>query len=258
MSFLEQFRISLGDFRSYRRLSAQPFGRSFAFLVLFLVLIFAVGGIKFSFQYKGFMREAVNQVSTNVPEFTLANGKLTVDGPLPYKYTDNNGIIVIDTANELGPDIIDAYPQGIYIDADRMILKQPGTTRQLLWTELGNVTLTKADLISFLQSLDWLLIVIAIFYFIWLLVSKMFGILVLSLVALVVNAALKVGYDYTRLLNISLYSMVVPTLISFGRAMVGVAVPNWWIIHWGVAIAYVVLALKSASDELPVAPPPAA
>lgn len=258
MSFIEQFRISLGDFRSYRRLSAQPFGRSFAFLVLFLVLIFAVGGIKFSFQYKGFMREAVAQVAAKVPEFTLANGKLTVDGPLPYQYSDDNVIIVIDTGSELGPDVIDAYPQGIYVDADRMVLKQPGATRQLLWTELGDIRLTKADLIGFLESLDWLLIVIGIFYFIWLLISKMLGILVLSLAALIANASLRVGYDYTRLLNISLYSMVVPTLISFGRAMVGVAVPNWWIIHWGVAIAYVVLALKASRDELPVIPPPVA
>ncbi|MGE5560878.1 MAG: DUF1189 domain-containing protein [Chloroflexota bacterium] len=256
MSFFEQFRVSLGDFKSYRRLAAQPFGRSFTFLVLFLVVIFAVGGIKFTIDYKTFMNEALQQVAENLPEFRLADGKLTVDGPMPYQFADNDTMIVIDTTGQLTPDIIDSYSQGLFIDADRMVMKQPAQTRQILWSELGPVTFTKADVITLMQSLDWLLVVFGILYFVYLLLSKMFGILVLSLVALIANAIIKSGFDYARLWNVALYSMVVPTLVSFCRAMIGVSVPNWWIIHWGIAVAYIIIALRSAKEELPVAPPP--
>lgn len=256
MSFLEQLKISLGDFKSYRRLSALSFGRSFTFLVLFLVAIFAIGGIKFTINYRSFMSEAVTQVTSNLPDFTLANGTLSVSGTMPYQWSTPDSIIVVDTTGQVDPNVINSYPQGVYIDANRIIVKQPTQTQQLLWSEFGPISFTKADVVNFMQSLDWLLVVFGIFYFIWLLLSKMFGILVLSLVALVANAIIKSGFDYSKLWNIALYSMVVPTLVTFGRAMIGVQVPNWWIIHWGIAAAYIALALKTAKSEEAAVPPP--
>lgn len=255
MSLLEQFRISIGDFRSYRRLATQGFGRSFTFLICLVTLVFLISGSQLALGFREIATQGLDYVRNQVPDFHVTDGKLVVDAPMPYRFEADDSLIIVDTTGGTSPDAISAYPQAVLIDAERIIIKDTSQTRMIYFTELGADGFTKADVLTLIDSLDWLLGVFAVGYYIWLVISKLLAVFLLSLGALIINSSLRTNLNYQQLWNVSLYASVVPTLVSVLIGLVGGLNGIGVIAYWGLGLFYVASALRAGTAAVSPAPP---
>ena len=73
--------------------------------------------------------------------------------------------------------------------------------------------------------------------------TKVFGILVLTLIAFLPNSLFRQQLTFQNLWNVAIYSSTLPTLIKLVNSVLGSPLKSVFLIYWGVAITYVFLGI---------------
>ena len=120
----------------YNEIAEQGFGKSFKYLVLFLLLVGLLIGGKFSFVIKTGLQQANQWISENLPgkmkeylpqQIEIKNGKLSVDAEQPFiRLLAEEGAFIVDTTGKITS--LDDYKNGLLITETKLIFKQTKPT----------------------------------------------------------------------------------------------------------------------------------
>ncbi|HHY35141.1 MAG TPA: DUF1189 domain-containing protein [Firmicutes bacterium] len=251
MSLVEQFVTSFGNFKGYRKLATLGFGKSFVFLLVFLIVVSVICGLKFA----ATINQVIDAIVVNIPDFVLARGTLTLIPNIPVRYELGSQVLIIDTTGDTtAEEFVASYRDGLFIGPYQLILMSQGRAQMLPWSELNptQAPVTRDDFIEMLDVVKpWRFLAIPV-YFVVKLIVKLLHILILSIAALVLNSIIGSQYDYPKLWNISLYAMVPITLLETVKTVADLPVPFWKGLYWLGAlgiVAVVLIKLKKTPTE---------
>ncbi|MBE3519545.1 MAG: DUF1189 domain-containing protein [Firmicutes bacterium] len=252
MSLVEQFVTSLGNFRGYSRLATLGFGKSFVFLLVFLVAVSIICGVKFS----ATISRIVDAIVANTPDFVLVRGTLTLIPNVPVRYELGSHVFILDTTGDTTPEgFIRSYQDGVFVGRDNLILKSRGRLQVFPWSDLNpmDAPVTKDDFVEMLDAArPWRFLAVPV-YFVVKLPTKLLHILILSVAALVLNSIIGSQYDYPQLWNISLYAIVPVTVVETLKTVASLPIPFWKGLYWlgalGVVTAVLVKLKKTPTED---------
>ncbi|MCD6093461.1 MAG: DUF1189 domain-containing protein [Candidatus Omnitrophica bacterium] len=268
----------------YKEIAKQSFGRSFKYLILFLLLVSLLIGGKFTIALKGGMQKAEQWINENLPEkikeylpeqMEIKNGELSVSVEQPFIKSENKEFaFVIDTTGQITS--LDNYKNGLLITKTKMILKQTKPTggveiKEQDFAEIESLTIRRGDETrgeiaefispqkSFILTYDLLnrwarklwqiaFLPIFIFLFIYFLIAKFLQLFLFSPVSLITNTLAKVELQYKDLLNIGVYALTPATFLATLFLLFNVVIPAFGLIYILIYSAFLVLGVLNSRD----------
>jgi len=244
MNLIEQFRNSMLDFRSYHSLSRIKGSKSFLYIFLLFLLVYAISSIYNGVQINNAIDMLQRSLVNNIPDFNLSNGKFFFAGEMPFQIEEKGFVFIIDTTGHTTVDDIKNTDNGILITEDELIVSQMGKTEITPLSMLAPIEISKNQVVQFLPTLKALIYIIFAAGFIFAFAGKLFGILVLSLVAKIATAIFRQKLTFLNQWNIAIYASTLPTLIKLIHTLSGSPLGGYlFFIYWGLAITYVFLGI---------------
>ena len=252
MTLVDQFVTSLSNFEGYRKLAKLGFGKSFVFLLVFLVLVSFVCGLKVA----ATIDKLIDAAAVNLPDFVLIRGRLATIPNVPVEYRFGSQVLLIDTTGKTTPELFArTYGDGLFFGPEGLVVKSQSRIEMIAWSDLNptQAAITRDDLLDILYAArPWRFLAIPL-YFVAEFLVKLLHILILSVAAVVLNSIIGTRYEYPALWNISLYAMVPVTLLEVLKNVSGLLLPFWRVLYWTAAVALVAVVLtklkKTAAEE---------
>lgn len=235
------------DFKFYKEIFQQPFGKTLRYLLSLVILVTIVLGIRYGIGFYKFSKETLKWVEENAPVVEITDGIVTADVNQPYLAEGKGFVMVIDTTGETAR-ISEKYKAGILLTKDRLIVKHDEVRTQEF--ELSKIKSFKLDKNTFkkwrklfVYVLMPFMVVMQFFYFT---IAKIVQVLLTGLVVLIFKPAVK----YSNILNICTYALTPVTILSLIVTLVSPRpIPFFWLIYLGMYIAFVTGAVKQCSLE---------
>ena len=253
MGFFRQIKDSFTNFESYREFAFQKKGKTFKYFILLFTLTFLIGGLRFVFDFNAGAAGVRETVEQQVPEFRLENGELFVSGEQPIILGDDgHTVMIIDTTGQTQESALNNYAEGVLVFRDRLITKQNYQQRVILFTEFKEISFDKQDVIGLLPMLKWLLVLIAVFAYVFKSVWVLITVLILALIGMIFNSNDKSGLKFENLLNMAVYAFTLPWLVEMLKNLAYPALPMFWVIKWGLAVYILYRGIKAVAAKPPV------
>ncbi len=272
----------------YKEIVNQSFGRSFKYLILFLLLVSLLIGWKFSLTLKKGMGEAEQWINENLPgkiqeylpeQIEIKNGQLSTTAKQPFmrSFAEGEGVFIIDTTGKVSS--LDDYENGFLLTKTKMILKniKPDGTVEIKerdFADIDSLTIRRGDeargeIIEFISPqksfvltydlLDrwarniWRIAFLPafVFLFIYFLIAKLIQLFLFIPVSLITNRVVNAKLEYKNLLNIGVYALTPPTFLATLFLLFNVAIPEFGLIYILIYSAFLVLGVINASRRTP-------
>ena len=250
MNLFEQFGNSLWNFRSYRSLSQTKGGKSFLYIFLLFLLVYLIGSIFIGAQMNIFVDYLQSAMAENVPDFRLTNGSFSFEGEMPYRIEDEGFVMVIDTTGQTTVENFENTMNGILITKDEIVTFNMGKQDVTPFSMMGPLEISKGQIVQFLPSLKALVVILLAVWYLFAFAGKLFGILILTLIAMIATSIFQQRLTFLNQWNIAIYASTLPILIKLINTLLGGPLTGFlFFIYWGLAITYVFLAIYHISDS---------
>ena len=251
MAFLRRFWTSLTGVRNYQSLVAAGFGRAFGHICLLIVILAIAYGIR-DFGKARDVLDFLAQEVVKWPDFRLQDGRFQFAGQMPFVSVQENMAFIIDTEGEGGRAIFDQYPEAILLTETTGLLQEPDTkTTPINWSDLP-FEASRDGLARSMPGWVWpITALIVLGLLLGNLIAKGFSALLLGLVGLAAGGG-RVSYGQTY--QVSLYALTGPILLSLAKNLLYPKLPFFFLLYWGWALAYVILAVLAMKKDLANAP----
>lgn len=257
MSFFRQVKDSFTNFEEYREIAGQKRGRTFKYFIILYTLVFIIGGLRMAWNFNAGAAQLAETVREEVPEFRLADGVLTVEGPQPIVIDgDNATAMIIDTTGQVDESVLSNYDEGIFVSGTKIVNKQYSGTNEYKFADYKQMSLDKQKLLSYLPMIKWLLPVLAFLMYlvkmVWVLVTTV----ILALIGLMINSARKGQLDFNNTWNMAVYAFTLPWLLEMIKNLAYPMMPSFWLLKWGIAFFILFKAIEAVTrpavtDEVP-------
>lgn len=245
-----RFFYSITSFAKYRLFLRQGVGRAVVYLLLLSTLLSCAVYIPAGIQYDGIVDELTANYDTIIPDFTLANGKLQVDGKMPIVVDESAYPIVIDTSPDAEDKILPKYDIVMLITSDKIIQKNYANKQVTYLSAFQGLELTRDNIAQTLPLMKPIGVFIFVLLAIGFVCGKFISALIISLIGLTINSAMKTNLSYRNIFKISIYSMTMPLLVCTIPSIVPVTIPFLWILFYILASVYVYGAIRSIRREI--------
>ena len=257
MNFFRQVKDSFTNFSSYQNVSAQKAGKTFKYFFLLFTLIFIIQGTRFTYKFNAGTAEFVASVKDQIPEFTLANGKLKVEGQQPLLVEGTNSTaLIIDTTGKTDESVLDKYNEGVFVSQDKVVNKQDFQRKEISFADMKQITLDKQKLMGYLPLIKWLLVIIGIFAYVfgsaWALITSF----ILALIGLIINSTMKGKLELGNSWNMAVYALTLPWLLEMLVNLILPTAPYLWAVKWGLAIFLLYKGIEATVKPAPNGEPP--
>ena len=239
-SFIEKLKLSIYEKKFGAGIRQEKTAQSVKYLVIVMAVIGSIIMIKADFKMYYGLDKFTTTLKNDYPDFELKDGYLFCQGDMPFIIQEKDDIIIIDTTGKTDASVMNSYSNGALITQSTLVYKKSLVeSRTYNLSDMKMFNFTKAGLIKFIHNclIPGLIVVFlfgAFFIYLW----KMIGVFFLSLIAFVVSKVVSVDMDYQNLFKISIYAIVVPTIIDSGLDLAGVNIPHFWIVYYAIAIYY--------------------
>lgn len=228
--------------------------------ILFLVVLMSILGsaylIKGNIGIYDSVKEFRAYMTTDFPDFELKDGVFTCSADTVYKKVNDNGAIIIDTHGHSGLESLDGFDEGMVVTSSQLLMKQKsGEIKGYQFKDI-KLNFDKEKVLNFTGTL---LIPIMVIFFVlglvFVFLSKIIGVLVLSVLALIINAIVKGANKFDTLFRISIYAIAYPTILDYLLDIAGVEIPGFKFVYYGIAVMFLtklILATVKVNDETAV------
>ncbi|MCL6558701.1 MAG: DUF1189 domain-containing protein [Firmicutes bacterium] len=247
MNFFLRVKGSIADFSAYRQFASEPFDKAFAYLVLLVLLL----GVPFLIYAAVRLNTGINQFavtfSQNVPEFILKNGELSVQANMPLIMEKSESfVMVVDTTGRTAESILDDYEKGIFMSRTKFVSKKnPVQKEEVSFSAFKGLVVTKADVERWLPMIKLIGIFVVIFGFIYMLIAKLIGTLIMAIVCLFFSVVQRAGLGYGSALRIAVYALTLPTVLQTLQTAFLPRLPLSWAVYYGVFAVYLWFAVRA-------------
>ena len=259
MNFFNQVKESVIDFKFYKHIKDNRFGKSFLYLFLLLLIIYSMLTVRNYLLVKSMIEQATSGLKESIPEFQLENGKFSFEGEMPfYISSSTNAVFVIDTTGTLDEKSLQGTTTGILITENAVHVKNNIQQQTLNFSDVKDVKLTKADIIEQLPGLSIWVLVFMLISFVFVVAGQLLFAVILALIGLAMSSSLNIDLKYKHVLNFSIYALTLPMLLDLALDIAGLPIPQFvfLMIYTAVAALYLLFAIKAygASQNHPEEP----
>ncbi|MDF2890202.1 MAG: hypothetical protein K0R80_569 [Clostridia bacterium] len=252
MNFFYQVKESVIDFKFYKHIKDNRFAKSFLYLFLLLFIIYSMLTVRNYLLVKSVMEQTALEVSQNMPEFELKNGKFSFEGEMPfYVSSSTNELFVIDTTGAVDEKVLQGAVSGILITEDAVHIKNNIQQQTLNFADMKDAEFDKEKLIELLPSFSWLVLIAMLIWFVFVVAGQLIFAVILALIGLAISSSLNTDLKYKHLLNFSIYALTLPMLIDLLVDIAGLPIPQiiFFMIYAAIAGLYLLFAIKAYSES---------
>lgn len=256
MRFTVKVTDSITKPETYGYYLKETVGKAILYL-LFITLIFgSLNLVRPIIDFNTGIKQLTRSFNMNMPDFTLKNGELKVEGNMPIISGDNNYIFIVDTNGSTGENALDKYNAGVLILKNKIIQKQNSFQKnEYNFRDFAGLTLNKSDIQGYIPLLKVINVFIVLFGYIGFFAGKLISALILTLIGLIINISMKAGKDFGALYKLSIYSLTLPIIIKVLLNVINYQIPYFFIIYYGIALFYIWKALSIIKkNEKPMPP----
>lgn len=234
-------------------------------ITIYFLIVNVIPVARFQFAYGGFRQVAEKAI----PEFRLEDGRLYLEKTWYLNEShgredgswriNGEGIYLnIDTSREWVEgdmdeiqDILrdDSYSTVLIADSSNMAVKSEGRVQFINFSDLEGLNFSKEDIYRFIPMLDLFVILVLIVWYVFDIVIFFLGALIISLIALIIRAALKSQVTFGRLFALCIYARTLPLIIKMILNTFHIPVPFFWMMSVILSLAYLALAMKGIIEE---------
>ena len=252
MGFFSKLINSITNPKYYKDFLKESTGRAVVYLLLLCLIFGGISAIRIAYDLNKGVITVVNEFNKNVPDFKLENGELNVEGQMPIKFNDEQGyIFIVDTSGNTDETILDKYNSGTFISKTKMIQKKsPMQTTETNFISLKPVTLTKIDAERWIGIAKYIGVgMVLIFYPIFFFGFKFIAAFIVSLIGLIINAFCKAKITFGEIYKLSIYALTFSIILKAFFIVIGIQVPQFWILYYGIPLIYLGLGLNLISKD---------
>jgi len=257
VGFFTQLKQSFLDYDSYREFAFQRKTKTFKYFFIIFSLVFLIGGLRFAGELKTGYSNIITTVRYDLPEFSLKNGELTVEGQQPVIMGEgNSAVLVIDTTGKTDESFLDQYVDGVFIFKDKIIIKENPQLRIIKFADLKGLSLDKQKLIELAPMVKWVFVALAFFGYVFGLIWALVTTVILALAGLFINSMMKGRMVYNNLWNMAVYALTFPWLLEMVKNLVYPDLPYFQVVKWSLAIYILYKGIESANRPVVTDEPP--
>jgi hypothetical protein len=272
----------------YKEIVSQSFGKSLGYLSFLVLLVSLILSAKFALDLKRgivvFSREIVERlpqiIPQGIPPIRIENGKISSPVAQPLVFAKDGFAFVLDATGKVTS--LDQYKNGVLLTQNKIIFKKekevgtetteydlsrikfdlldikPGDKQK---GEILNITWGKRVFILSKESIArvgntavlLILPFFLLFSFATFLIGKLLQVLIFSLVSLVFNRSTAASLKYGNLINIGIYAITPPTVLSVvlilstagpGKHLVLKIWPICYMVLYGVFLSLAIIKCK--------------
>lgn len=244
-SFFNTLLRTCTDFRFYKDIFSQSFGKTLRYLLLLAVLVTLVLGIRYGIGLNKFSQKTLKWIEDNAPYIEITEGVVKAGCEQPFLVEGEGFVMIIDTTGET-EKIDSKYKAGILLTKNKLIVKHDEIrTQEFDLSKIKSFRLDKTTFSKWRKFFVFVLIpfmiIIQFFYFF---IAKIIQGLITGLVVVI----FKPGLKYSNILNLCIYAMTPVTMLALIVTLLSARpIPLFWIIYIGMYIAFVIGAVKQSS-----------
>ncbi len=240
----------------YVTIIQESLGQAVKYFILFCILLSLVLSIEPIITLVNFTNVFNKTLLKNIPDFTLKNGTLTIEGEMPmvFDYKDDLAFI-IDTSGKSDNSVLNNYTRGIFISDSyiatkgifisdsHMVYKDPSYAEIHNFRDNTSFTFSKALLNNYLAILKIIIPLVPIAMIVAILILKFIGSLVVCAIAAICGIVRGVHLKFDDYYRIALYAVTLPTILQFTIKPI-FHIPYFFVIYYAVVIIYINLAFS--------------
>ncbi|WP_096153379.1 MULTISPECIES: DUF1189 domain-containing protein [Bacillus] len=249
MNIFKQFIKSLYSPKDMATFRFQGIGKSILY-VFFLVLLTSIPAFVFvgTGTYQIF-NATKTVVDADVPNFIIEDGEFTAETDEPVFIEQDDVTIIIDPNNELTLSEINNYGDVIAIQQYELVFVMGGQEDFFNFADLQGFTLTRDDIVSFMDGLGSLMPIILTLILIVMYVAfsavKFIQVTILGLVGLIIKNSLdRTNLKYRHTWILAAYAVTIPTILFTLTDLLGLYIPATGIISFAASIFVLYLIIK--------------
>ncbi len=251
MKFFINLWRSTTNFRFYKEVAFQKVSKSIGYFFLFIFLITLILSMKFSTTLIQGMDEVSKELGDRLPEIRIENGIVSTDAQEPFTIEEKYFIFIIDTTGKI-TTVDPSYKQGILLTKNKLIHRQSEIeTREYDLSKIKSFTVNKEAMERWKKTFSrfaFPILLVSLFpYFI---VAKLIHILLFSLIALIINTAIKANLKYENLFNISLFALTPPVLLATIFNLAGLKIPLFGLLYIAVYIVFLIGGIRNCKGQI--------
>jgi hypothetical protein len=248
MNFFEKLFNSVATPKLYPKMVRKGVGKAFLYLFLFSLIFGTISAVIVWYEVTKEIEGFSELVKADLPEFTLSQGQLHVEGDMPIVLEETaTSLIMIDVSGNTTREILDNYETGVLVLKDRVINKENSVETTEFNFSTINFDLNKDMVLTWLPFLQWLGVIAGVFIFIFFFIGKMISALSVSILGLLISLIQKAKTPFGQLYSIAIYALTLPSIIKVISSLSAVSFP--WYIYYGITLVYMWLAIKNLTID---------
>ncbi|GKU81277.1 DUF1189 domain-containing protein [Niallia sp. NCCP-28] len=248
MNIFKQFYKSIYSPRDIASFRMQGKGKT----ILYLILLTLLASIPALYYLSSGINEGVKSLSNTLEEdslsFSIKDNELKSNAKEPTIINKDDLTIIIDSTGTYEESNISASGNTVALLQKEFIIVAAGQSQTFEYSSFGNVSITKDDIAASLNAFDSMLpiliTILAVVYFIILLISKVIEAFVFAVFGSLFARTMRRTLTYGQLWRITVYSMTLPTLFFVIMDAIQTSVPNGMLLNWVVTLFMLFLSIK--------------
>jgi hypothetical protein len=217
MAIFKIFLISMFFPKKAASFRFHTIGRVIRYIFIFMLLI----AIPYTISFSSYILNSFHYVEKSIKEFTpsfqIHNGELMSEEPKMINRKESDLSFIFDPTNLLSEEHYANKRNAVIFNKNEFILINNYDKQSLSFKNLGNTTISKRDIISWLDTFSGILPIVIILLFVLiyvLLVGLQFTyVSLLSYSGIFLQKLLKRKLSYRQLWRLSSYAVTAPTII---------------------------------------------
>lgn len=258
MNVFKEMGCSIGAPSAYPEFLKNRKGKIFGYGMLLMLFYFLLSTI-FPFLVFQVRTGGIGRiVNETLPDFEVSDSGFWIEEP--FYYEDGNSYIELDSNHYFDEEAAYQFSMGyqnmLLIDEEKLIVKSNGQVQTLYFYMLESGSyLSKQSIMAVIPLIYLFLILGLVFYFVWITALFFFGVLMVSLVGMILNAILKAELTFGQIFILGLYGRTLPLLFKgfvlrfLNWSVIPIRIPYFWVINFGVTLVYMFLAMRRIREQ---------
>ena len=247
-TFFEEIWRSISDFKFYKDVKSFSVGKSIKYILLFILLISLILTIRYSYGFGAGLNIAAEWMKKNLPVIEIQNGIASVDVEQPYKVSQDDMVVIIDTTGKTSS--LDGYKRGVLLMKDKVLYKESDVKTEIYnLADVKNLKIDQNFMNTVKNNAVW--IVFPFMFagiYIYLAVARFLQIFLFSLVTIFAAAVTKTQLTYTQIFNIGAYAVTTSMILGGIAALFMRAIPGVGWVYCGVYIVYLITGVLNCKE----------
>lgn len=246
MNIFKEMGCSVAKVSAYPKFLQNRKGKVFGYGMLLSTLFFVIAYLIPLAAFMVRIGGIADVLEEHVPDFRLSKGTLWIeetycfDTGSEYLDIDTEWSFDVDEASEFAED----YSTVVVLDAEKVFLKNGGEIQLFYYSDLGELEISKADLLSFVPVMYGILLAVYVFLYLGVVGFFFFGVIFAALLGLILGSILRVHLTFGETYVLAIYSRTLSLAIKAVVRLAGLTIPMFGVINFGISLLYLFLALK--------------